>query len=125
MNKPIAAIISGFFLGAVLWTASAWGADLNRALPGALNYVEGTAPIGNQVVNDKSIGSVELEPGQTLATQAGKAEVLLTPGVFFRVGDNSVAKMVSPNLTDTEVELLRGDATVEVTDIHKENILRV
>ena len=125
MRKPIVAAISSSFLGAVLWSAPAWGADVNRARPGALNYVEGQASIGNQVVNEKSIGFVELEPGQTLATQAGKAEVLLTPGVFLRVGDNSVAKMVSPNLTDTEVELLLGSATVEVTDIHKENNLRV
>jgi hypothetical protein len=60
-----------------------------------------------------------------LATTAGKAEMLLTPGVFFRLGDNSSATMISPNLTDTEVQLVRGDAIVEVTDLHRENNLRV
>jgi hypothetical protein len=125
MKKTIAGVVGGFFLGAILWTTPVFGADVNRARPGTLNYVEGQASIGNEAVNEKSIGTVELEPGQTLATQAGKVEVLLTPGVFFRVGDNSVAKMVSPNLTNTEVELLRGNATVEVTDIYPENSLRV
>ena len=123
MRRPYTATISGLFLAAFLCAAPAWGAEAAR--PGAINYVEGQVSIGNQILNEKSIGSVELEPGQSLATGAGKAELLLTPGVFFRVGDNSSARMISPNLTDTEVDLVRGNATVEVTDLHPENNLRV
>ena len=87
--------------------------------------MEGQVSVASQPVDAKSIGSVELEPGQSLATGAGKAELLLTPGVFFRVGDNSSARMISPNLTDTEVELVHGNALVEVTDLYRENNLRV
>ena len=122
MRKPYA-LIGGLFLASLLTTTPAWAA--NAARPGSLNYVEGQVSVGNQTVNAKSIGSVELEPGQSLSTGAGKAELLLTPGVFFRVGDNSSARMISPNLTDTEVELMHGNATVEVTDLHRENNLRV
>ena len=122
MRKPYA-VIGGLFLASFLGTTPAWAA--NEARPGSLNYVEGQVSVGNQTVNAKSIGSVELEPGQSLSTGAGKAELLLTPGVFFRVGDNSSARMISPNLTDTEVELVHGNATVEVTDLYRENNLRV
>lgn len=122
MRKLLLPTISGLFLATAL-VAPAWANDAAR--PGTLNYVEGQASIGNTNLDAKSIGSTELEPGQTLATHAGKAEVLLTPGVFFRVGDESVVRMISPSLTDTEVELMQGSATVEVTDIHRENDLRI
>lgn len=73
----------------------------------------------------KSIGTAQLGAGETITTQLGKAEVLLTPGVFLRVGDSSEVKMIAPNLTDTEVAIQKGEATVEVTDIHPENRLIV
>lgn len=114
--------IGGFVLAAML-SAPLWGA--NTALPGTLNYVEGQAGVGSDSLNAKSIGSVTLEPGQTLATDAGKAEVLLVPGVFLRVGDNSSVTMVSPNLTNTEVALNKGTAMVEVAQIYKDNLLLV
>jgi len=87
--------------------------------------VEGQAAIGDETLNAKSVGSANLEAGQTLTTQTGKAEVLLTPGVFLRLGDNSAATLVSPNLTNTEVSLNHGQAMVEVADIYKDNVLRV
>ncbi len=111
-----------FFLAAVL-TAPMWGT--NTALPGTLNYIEGQASIGDQTLNAKSIGSVALQPGESLTTGTGKAEVLLTPGVFLRVGDNSKVTLVSPNLTNTEVDVKKGQATVEVAEIHKYNVLRI
>lgn len=60
-----------------------------------------------------------------MSTQSGKVEVLLTPGVFLRVDSNSVVKMVSPDLANTEVEVVQGRAMVEVTDISKNNNIRV
>ncbi|MGB8887697.1 MAG: FecR domain-containing protein [Candidatus Korobacteraceae bacterium] len=114
--------IAGFFLAAIL-SAPAWAAT--PALPGTVNYVEGQAAIGSEALNAKSVGSANLEAGQTLTTQAGKAEILLTPGVFFRLGDNSAATMVSPTLTNTEVGLSKGQAMVEVAEIHNDNLLQV
>jgi FecR protein len=95
------------------------------AYPGTLNYIDGQASIGNQILSSKSIGTAQLDAGQTLTTQNGKAEILLTPGVFLRVGDNSAVKMISPSLTNTDVDLEKGEATVEVTDLYKQNDLRV
>jgi uncharacterized membrane protein YgcG len=117
---------TGLFLAAVL-SAPAWGVSDHpgTAYPGTLNYVEGQVSIGSQPVDSKSIGAAQLGAGQTITTELGKAEVLLTPGVFLRVGDSSEVKMIAPNLTDTEVAVQKGEATVEVTDIHPENQLIV
>src|SRR5262249_14280123 len=108
---------------AALVSVPAWGSS--TALPGTLNYVEGQASFGNQVLDSHSVGSAHLQAGQTFETQDGRVEVLLTPGIFFRLDSNSSAKMVSPSLSDTEVGLKMGRATVEVAEIHKENNVSV
>jgi hypothetical protein len=94
---------------------------MGPAQPGTLNYVEGQATLDGQPVDRNAIGSVQLQAGQMLATQNGRAEVLLTPGVFVRLGSNGSVQMVSPNLTNTEVRLGRGRALVEVDWIQKDN----
>src|SRR4030095_9279357 len=93
--------------------------------PGSLNYVEDQVSIGTQAMNDQSVGSAKLEPGESVATEQGKAEILLTPGVFLRLGDNSSVKMISSGLTNTELQVQKGRAMVEVAEIHDENNLRV
>jgi hypothetical protein len=96
-------------------------AKANPARPGSLNYFEGQAAIEGQSLGPEAIGETELRSGQLLETLVGKAELLLTPGVFFRLGDNSSVMMISPTLTDTELRLDKGEATVEVAELHPEN----
>jgi hypothetical protein len=81
--------------------------------------------MGTQALDSKSIGSAELQQGQSLTTLTGKAEVLLIPGVFLRVGNNSSVSMISSSLTDTEVGVNKGHAIVEVDEIHPENDIRI
>jgi hypothetical protein len=107
-------ILSGFLLAA-LALQPAWGAD--NPQPGTINYLEGQASVNGRALNDKSIGSVRLDPGQTLATQNGRAEMLLTPGIFLREGDHSAVQMVSPGLADTVVTVQQGRALVEAANL--------
>lgn len=115
-----------FFLAAI-FSAPAWAdtASAKTATPGTLNYVEGQASIGDQALNSQSVGTAELQPGQQLTTETGKAEVLLTPGVFLRVGNHSDVSMISPSLINTEVGIVSGHAIVEVDQIFPENDIRV
>lgn len=125
MRKLILHTIGGLVLAAGM-TAPAWAADTpGQASPGTLNYIEGHVSMAGQTLGAKAIGSAQLEPGESLTTQEGKAELLLTPGVFLRVGDNSSVKMISPNLTNTEVEVDRGEAVIEVAQVYPQNNLRV
>lgn len=126
MWLPRLKALTGFFLAAVL-SAPAWGNEtsVHAAVPGTLNYVEGQSEIGGEALSSKSIGSTVLQTGQSLTTEEGKAEVLLTPGVFLRVGSNSSIKMISPSLTDTEVGIAKGHAMIEVAEIHRANYIRV
>src|SRR5947209_7056172 len=113
------AIGPGFRAGVM---AAAQGTN---ARPGTVNYVEGQVRIDGQPVGAKAMGSTEVAPGQVLETDQGKAEMLLTPGVMLRLGDNSRVRVVSPSLTNTEVELMNGEAMVEASRLEKENHLSV
>lgn len=93
------------------------------AQPGTVNYTEGQVSIGGQAVRGSR--NAEVQPGQVLQTQDGKAEMLLTPGVFLRLNNHSQARMVSSSITDTRVELLQGEAMVEAAQVEKENNISI
>jgi hypothetical protein len=114
--------LKGFFLAALL-SSPAWASIPPQ--PGTVNYVEGQTAIGPQALTDKSIGSARLAAGQSLTTQNGRAEILLTPGIFLRVDGHSSVQMVSPGLADTIMTLDKGRAMIEVADIRQENNVRI
>lgn len=114
-----------FMLSLATLSATAFGQNANTPSPGTLNYIEGRASIEGRPLSSQSVGNTTLEAGQVLATADGKAEILLTPGIFLRLGDNSAVQMVSPNLTHTEVKLEQGRANVEVDQIHPQNTILI
>lgn len=122
-------VLSGFFFAALFLAfaipAQAANARPDRAVPGTLNYVEGKVAIGAQNVDSSAIGTAQVRMGESLTTRAGKAEVLLTPGVFLRVGDNTCVKMIATSITNTQVAVDCGHAKIEVAEIHPENDIRV
>jgi hypothetical protein len=97
----------------------------NPAGPGTINYVEGGAKLAGGLLTPESVGNATLETGQELTTGEGRAEMLLAPGVFLRLDDDSAVRMVSPSLTHTAVDLERGRAMVEVDDIHRQNDIQI
>ncbi len=98
---------------------------VNSARPGTVNYIEGAAYLNGNQLRTSDIGSASLDVGQVLRTGQGRAEILLTPGVFLRLDDHTAVKMVTPNLTLTQVELEQGRVGVEVDEIFAQNNLRV
>jgi hypothetical protein len=118
--------------GLGIFALPAFGADAQNpsapaepARPGTVNYIEGAAFIDGRPINNRSVGSIALNPGDELTTGAGKAEILLTPGIFLRVDDQSEVKMISPDLTQTQVELEKGRAAVEVDQIFPQNMIQI
>ncbi|MGA2880965.1 MAG: FecR domain-containing protein [Bryobacteraceae bacterium] len=124
MNTSFATLIRHSFWVLIL-AVPAWCQKAGPPRPGSINYVEGQASIGAISLTAGAIGTAVLEKDQLLTTQAGKVEILLTPGVFLRVAENSSVKMVSPDLANTKVELEKGRALVEVIEIRKENDIRI
>ncbi len=112
--------------GLILAAATIWGQSYTiSARPGAINYVEGTAFLNGESLSDKSLKGTFLSANDSFLTENGKAEVLLTPGVFLRVGENTEIRMISPSLTETKVEILNGEIMIEASGLVKDNHLQI
>jgi hypothetical protein len=95
------------------------------ARSGLIHYVEGQVYLGEQLVETKFGTFPEVKENKELKTGEGRAEVLLTPGVFLRLGENSSFRMITNRLIDTRLEFLSGSAVVEAEDIGKDNSVTV
>jgi len=95
------------------------------ARSGLIHYVEGQVYLGSQLVETKFGVFPEVKENQQLKTEEGRAEVLLTPGIFLRIGENSSFRMITNRLIDTRLEFLSGSAIVEAEDIGKDNSVTV
>jgi hypothetical protein len=118
--KGIARVAAPLLAAGMMYSAQA-----RIARPGTINYAEGQVVLDGNTIGAKQVGSAEIVPGHVLETQNGKAEVLLTPGVFLRLDDHSAVRMISPSLTDTRVELLQGRAMVEAAQVRDENHINI
>ncbi len=95
------------------------------AKPGGVNYVEGNVFIDGKAVSPQNLKATFVNANETISTDIGKAEVLLSPGVFLRLGENSRVHMVSPSLINTQLELKAGEMMVEADDIVKDSQVTV
>jgi len=92
---------------------------------GVIQYVEGRALLADKPVEPKFGQFPDIKENQEFRTEDGRAEILLTPGVFLRLGENSAIRMISTRLTDTRVEVLSGSAVVESNEIPKDNAIQL
>jgi len=80
---------------------------------GVIHYFEGAVYLGDRPL-ESHLGKFPSVPqGAELRTLDGRAEVLLTPGVFLRMGEHSSIRMVSNDLADTQVQLETGSVIVD------------
>ncbi len=91
------------------------------ARAGMVHYTEGRVLIGDKVIEATASTFPEVKPGEILRTEDGRAEILLTPGVFLRLAENSSFRMLSNKLTDARVEALTGSMLVEYGDQNKDD----
>jgi hypothetical protein len=94
-------------------------------VPGTINYVEGQATLNGQPLGPGAAGYTVVQPTQALDTQAGYVEVLLTPGAFLRIGNNSEVVMQSLGLANLQIQVVRGSAMIEVADFVRGTMLQV
>jgi hypothetical protein len=105
----------------VLAVTSAYGQYVISAHSGVIQDVEGRAYLNDNAVDPKFGQFPDIKAGQEFRTEEGRAEVLLTPGVFLRMGENSSIRMISTQLTDTRVEVRNGSVIVECDEVPKDN----
>lgn len=110
-------------VGAALLAMSAMASaqSVISAKSGLIHYVEGQVTLDGKPIEVKYSQFPEVRENQVLKTEDGRAEVLLNPGVFLRLAENSSFRMVSNRLSDTRVEALSGSMMIEHGEMAKDN----
>ncbi len=112
MNRLSCAAASASVLAA-LAGLPAFAQSVISAHSGLVHYVEGRVLLDGKPVEVKITAFPEIKEGKEFRTEDGRAEVLLNPGVFLRMGENSAIRMVINKLSDSRVEFLSGSMIIE------------
>jgi hypothetical protein len=100
----------------VLSAAVCSAQSVTSARSGTLHYFEGEVSIDGTSLTAKASRFSEIKEQGVLRTGKGRGEILLTPGVFLRVGEDSAIRMLDTRLISTRVDILSGSAVVESDD---------
>lgn len=111
--------------GLILLDLPACSQMMISAKPGLIHYVEGKVLLDGQPVEPKFGQFPQIRRGSVLRTEAGRAEVLLSPGVFLRMGEEGEFRLASDSLSDTRLELISGTLLIECAEVIKGNLLSV
>ena len=97
----------------VLGCRSGLAQDVVSASSGVLEYFEGSVLLDDSCVEHKAAVFPSMKNGSVVRTAKGRAELLLTPGVYLRMDENSAVRMVSNSLMDTRVEVTDGSVILD------------
>jgi hypothetical protein len=100
-------------LATALLSAASFGQSVISTHSGVIYYFDGAVYLDNQPLQPDPGRFQNMASGSELRTEQGRAEVLLTPGVFLRVGENASVRMLENDLANTRVELQTGSAIVD------------
>ncbi len=105
--------------------ATAIAQNAISAKAGLVQVADGEVFVNDKAVQNKIAEFTDLKNADVLRTAEGRVEVLLTPGAFLRVGDNSSFRMLSSRLSDVRLEVLQGEALMEITELLNDNAITV
>jgi hypothetical protein len=100
--------------------------DVISAKSGLVHYFEGVVTLDGKNVERKSSADFpSMKEGSELRTGLGRAEVLLSPGVFLRISEQSGVRLDKSDLLDTRLALTGGSVLLEVSEAAKNQALTV
>lgn len=131
-----------------LLSLSAYSQNVISAKSGLIHYVEGRVLLDGNPVEPRQGHFPQMKETSVLRTEAGRAEVLISPGaasppgdafwrqgpwvaqaspsgVFLRVGENTELRLVSGRITDAHLELISGSVLLECAEMLKDNAVTV
>ncbi|MEN6533511.1 MAG: hypothetical protein ABFD89_07600 [Bryobacteraceae bacterium] len=112
----------------------AFSQQVISAQSGLVHYTEGDVFLADKAIEAKASEFPQMKEGEQLRTELGRAEVLLTPGVFLRAAENTSFKMLSTRLTAARLEFLSGSMVIEaaqfesgqsVAILHKDSVINL
>jgi len=114
-----------FLVVCAVFSGAALAQTMISAKSGMIHYVEGQVLLDGTAVEPKFGIFPQIKENSVLRTEAGRAEVLLSPGVFLRIAENGSVRLISDRITDTRLELLSGSVLIECAEILKGNTVTI
>jgi hypothetical protein len=108
--KPLAALAL-----AAIAVPSATAQSVISARSGLIHFFEGDVYVAGQRLETHEGRFESISDGAEIRTEQGRAEVLLNPGVFLRIGEQSKVRMLDSDIMNTRLELLSGSAAIDCT----------
>jgi len=120
VQSSLILLLVAFFSIALIPSAQAQNRErfVISAHAGGVNVVTGPAALRTHGNGDWQPLTIkeDLETGDVVRTGLdGRVEMLLNPGSYLRIGENSEFELTDTSLENLEVRLVRGTAIVEVT----------
>jgi hypothetical protein len=117
--------LAGFAAALAFACLPAAAQGIVSARAGLIDYSDGRVLLNERPTVHKAAQFEEVHDGEYLRTEKGRAEVLLTPGIFLRLGEDSQIQMLSSKLSDVRLRLLAGEAVIEADDVAKDTAVSV
>src|SRR5436190_17287765 len=113
LHRSVPVVLSAILLAWLAATSFAQNREkfMISARAGGINAVTGGAKVHLKGGADWQLLSVtdDLEAGDMVRTELGaRVEMLLNPGSYLRLGENSEFELVNNSLDNLEVRLIRG-----------------
>jgi hypothetical protein len=124
ISRQVACILVGFSL-LFLIAHCIFAQHVLNAHAGLVNYIEGEVFLeGNEF--KILVGKYpQMQNGQTMKTKQGRAELILAPNIFLRLGENSLLRMENNTLVEAQLALEQGFALMEIVKTIKGNRARL
>jgi hypothetical protein len=100
---------------AALVVPGATAQSVISARSGLIHFFEGDVYAAGRRLETHAGRFENIPDGGEIRTEQGRAEVLLNPGVFLRIGEHSAVRMLDSDIVKTRVELLSGSAAIDCT----------
>ena len=132
MRKASIALTRSVFVVALLFSIPLLTSAQNRekfvisARAGGVNAVTGRATVRGRGTAEwqQLMITEDLERGDVVKTgHDGRVEILLNPGSYMRIAENSEFELANNSLENLEVRLIRGTAIMEVTGAEDTELL--
>src|SRR5579884_808545 len=89
LSRELSMFAPRVLIGLAVFSATSFAQSVVSARSGVIHFSEGSVFLDGQPVEQKFGRFAEMKAGSELRTDWGHAEVLLTPGMFLRIGDNT------------------------------------
>lgn len=87
------------------------------AQAGTVQFIVGSVYLDGQQLHKAPLSFPVLKDHQELRTDRGRVEILLAPGVFLRMGQQSALRMLDNRLENTLLTVEKGRVLIEVVEL--------